>query len=295
VAWHTVWANYDGYGAMMVGGLGLCYFFSTAAARGWFARGAFLGAVAIFAVLWLRSPRKGRTFMTGLVAAGVMTLSAASLHPDTFWAEIRSTFTEGTTSGTGEDRWTLWTAGLKVFAQRPLFGVGANNFGVFAATHFEYGDVGGDYMNPRRLYGRSLHSIYVQFLSERGIVGFAAFIWMLADFWKRNAAIRSPAAGERWRALGGRLELRTVALGIEASMVAFLVTAGVYSLVATPWFYTLLALNVLLHSLAVRNAPVADGARGRRGVRPRRIPTFPRPAGAWSVPDGSGSLPAPPR
>lgn len=312
VPWHTVWSNFDGFGAMMVGGLGLCHFFSLSSGRGWFrwtmygsmllcvfgvvasfARGAFLGAIALFLVIWLRSPRKGRTLATGLAVAVVMTAAAAALHPDTFVAEIRSTFTQGTSEGTGEDRWTLWTAGMIVFSQHPIFGVGPNNFGPYAADHFRYGEVGGMYDNPSRLYDRELHSAYVQFLSERGAVGFAIFLWILWDFWKRNAALRSNAANERWRAQGGRLDLRMIALGLEANLVAFLVTAAVYSLIGSCWLYTVLALNLVLHSLAVRGAAVPGAVAPARGPRLGRVVTPPRVAGAVSAPGGFARLRVP--
>ena len=269
VRWHTVLSNYDGYGAFMVIGLGMCAFMTMAVPKGWqryamlagsmlclvgvvssFARGAFLAAIGIFGVVFLRSPHKGRTLLAGLGGVVVLLLAASILHPGQFWAEVQSVFAQGTEEGTGEDRWVLWQAATKVFLHRPLFGVGPNNFGVYAAEVFEVGDVGGRYAdNPGRLYDRSLHSLYFTTLSEEGIAGIAALIWMLTDFWKRNAALRRPSTQQLWNALGGRFKLAPVALSLEAGLVGFLVIAGVYSTAGKHWFWTILGMNLLLHTL----------------------------------------------
>jgi hypothetical protein len=297
VRWQPSLANYDGYGAMMVGGVGLCSFLFLAARKGWFkkamiaatglsllgvvasfARGAFLGAVAIYVLVWLRSPRKGAMFLYGIGGAIVVVVAANIIHPGQFWAEIQSTFTEGTSEGTGEDRWELWKAGVRVWKQRPWLGVGMRNFGPFAAGYFEPGDLGGMYYrNPAILYNRSLHSVYVQFLCETGIVGVAFFGWMLAHFWRRNKVLRTAAAEARWRELGGTLQLKTVALGLEASMAGFLVTAAFYPMLNIHWFFTLVALNLTLHARITEGGLLRVGgpARGRR----RSLTAPPPPSG----------------
>jgi hypothetical protein len=113
----------------------------------------------------------------------------------------------------------------------------------------------------------SLHNLYVTTLSELGIVGCVALIWILVDFWRRNAALRSDAAERRWHELGGRLKLHPVALGLEAAMVAFLVNALFYSMMGLHWFYTMLAVNLLLHAIAVRQPPPLRSRRRRGQAR----------------------------
>jgi hypothetical protein len=139
--------------------------------------------------------------------------------------------------------------------------VGPRNFGVFGAQFFEPGDLGGMYENnPNVLYNRALHSFYFETLSEMGIVGVFALCWMLVDFWRRNAFLRTARAEQRWIERGGRMRLRYLALGLEACMVAFLVTAALYALSAMHWFWTLLALNLLLHAL-VKGRPPSTRSR----------------------------------
>lgn len=292
VYWHFALNNYDGYGAFAVGGLGICYFLAMATTDARFrklmyftaalcalgvvasfARGAFLAAAALFVVIWLRSPKKGSTLVFAVVGAVVVIFAAEKLHPEnSFWAEIMSTFEEGTDEGTGEDRWELWMAALEVYKQNPVFGVGPRNFGVFASEYFKPGDIGGMYANnPRILYDRSVHSLYFTTLAELGTMGMLALIWIVVDFWRRNRALRTEAAQRAWSAMGGKFMLKPVALGLEASMVAFLTTAAIYPMAGIHWFYTMLAVNLILHQRIKKT--------GAFPARPRRvIPTQPAPA-----------------
>jgi len=314
VFWHTVLQNYDGYGAYMVIGIGVTTFLlqSTSNRRlRWtmgvaaalsavgivasFARGAFLAALAVFVTVWLRTQRKLAALGLALAAVVVMYVAASAIHgPDAFMAEMQTAFSDGTDEGTNEDRWILWGAGWQVFLERPVFGVGKRNFGVFGAQYFRNGDLGGMYeYNPGMLYGRSPHNLYVEILAEQGIVGIAFLIWALVDFWKRNRDLQSPEAQVRWAQIGGRLRLGAAARGLEVSMVAFLVVANVYSMGRVQWYYTLLGLNLLLHSLAFRSGEPLVGARRERGRLSRlrggvRSPGLAHgaraPARRWPVP-----------
>lgn len=294
VGWHHSLSNHDGFGAFNVGGLGICYFLALASRKGWFkwlmyataafcaigvvaslARGAFLAMMMLFFAIWARSPHKGRTALA-MMGAGVVVVLAASLLFDegAFKAEIMSAFSEGTTQGTGEDRMILWSAAWRVFLERPLFGAGPRNVGVMASTLFQQGELGGQYANPGALYNMGLHSLYMTTLAELGTVGSLALLWVLVDFWKRNAKLRTRSAGLRWQELGGGMKLRPIALGLEAAMVAFLANAAVYQMMGLHWFFTMLALNLTLHNLAVRERP--RPAR-RRSPRWAPVPALPPP------------------
>jgi len=271
VPWHYVIANDDGFGALMVVGVGLSSFLAAAAPKASrlrmlmglaavlsltgvvasFARGAFLAVSVVAGLVWFRSQRKIRGLVIGLTGALLVVVVANTFHRDEFWAEMETSFTHSTTEGTNEDRWVLWTAAWLVFQERPLLGVGPGNFGPFAAQHFNVGDLpSGGYgytNNPGMLYNRSLHSIYMQIISEHGALGSLAFLWMLTHFWRRNRVLRTPEAAQRWRARGGTFDLRSMALGLEAGMVGYLLTAAVYGLIHSHWPYTLIAINLLLH------------------------------------------------
>ena len=298
VNWHYAFYNHDGFGALVVTGVGLCAFLTVAAPPGSrfrrvaaagaalsvlgvvasFARGAFVASIAVAFLVWVRSKRKMRGLAIGIGGALMVLVAAEILHPGMFWAEMETIFTQGKDEGTGQDRWILWGAAVEIFKERPLFGVGPRNFGPFAAQFFEVGDLpAGGYgytNNPGMLYNRSLHNIFVQIFVELGLVGSLAFIAVLVHFWRRNVALRTEEAAARWRSLGGRLDLRSVALGLEAGMVGYLIPGMFYGLLAMHWFYTLLAVNLLLYVM-VFGAKRKPGTIRRKPLRRRVAPLAP--------------------
>lgn len=291
VRWHPTYANYDGFGPLMVMGFAgafhlgmalkdralkfvaygialLCVLGVVSA----FARGAALGLALVMVFAWFRSHRKG-VMTVGIIVALLAVWVAATLvftgvrrgrdTQKTFLAEMM-TITD--TGGTRSDREVLWTAAITIWKERPLIGVGGQSFGPFAASFFKPGEVGGDYAkNPRTLYERSLHNIYVQILCEFGILGSALFLWLFFDFWRKNWRLQKKDAGAIWRERGGgQVELRAVALGMESMMVAFMGCGYFYNQLEVHWLYTLVALNALVYRLvfppavAPRRAPVAQ-------------------------------------
>ena len=75
-----------------------------------------------------------------------------------------------------DNRLIAWRAGLQAFTERPLFGWGWENF--YIAFN--------NYYNPRLLrsgfnetFFDRPHNVFVQFLTETGIVGFSAFVFLL--------------------------------------------------------------------------------------------------------------------
>jgi O-antigen ligase len=296
VLWHPSLANFDAFGPLMVIGTTCSLHFGLAARSGAtryvafavaamctlglvssFARGAVLSAAFVLAFMLYRSPNK-RAAMGGVaLAAAVVAFAGLFLFADvdrathgkgsdtepSFFAEM-ATVARDVNAGTGEDRRILWNAAWRVFLTHPLLGVGADNFGPFAARYFRVGDIAGRYgENPGTLYDRKLHSSYFQVLSEFGIVGSLLFVWLLVDFWKRNARLRTPAYRAAWdAATGGRHDLRWWALGLESGMLAFLATGVFYNQLFNPWLYVLLTANAVLYA-RLRAALGASALRRR--------------------------------
>ncbi len=280
IRWHPLYANPDGFGSLMVLGVGFCMLIAYASRSKWLqrlgfllagysllgvvasnARGAVLAAAALLCFIWFRSPKKTQMILFGVAAAVVVVLTT----DHAFWTEMQSTFTQGAREGTGRDRWVLWSTALDVFAQRPLLGVGAGNFGPYAAGYFGYGDVEG-YVNPGTLYDRNLHSVYFQILSEFGTIGSLLFVWLLVDFWKRNRRLRDADRIAAWTASGGgAFDLRYLSFALEAGMLGFLMTGFFYAQLYAHWVYTLLTVNALLYRLT---QPGAEPAR-KAGTRHR--------------------------
>jgi amino acid transporter len=132
-------------------------------------------------------------------------------------------------------------------------------------------------------WGMNLHNAYVQILSEFGLVGVTAFLWIMYDFVSKTRKLHHRDAQARWTALGGDryFQLRYLAYGIEGGLVGVLLGNMVYASYFESWFATLWALNRMLWAMTRPGDGVApSGAKAapkRRliGARPARI-TAPR-------------------
>jgi O-antigen ligase len=109
-------------------------------------------------------------------------------------------------------RLSLWRSTLNMLAHRPLFGGG---LGGFKASLLPYRDPGyhEDLIYP--------HNLLLNFWSETGLLGLAAFLWLAAQVFR--VARQGLAAGP-W--------VRSLSIGLLGMLVAFLV----HGLVDAPYF-----------------------------------------------------------
>ena len=141
-------------------------------------RGGLLALAAVAAHALIIS-KKRRWLLVPLLALGaVIILQAAD---DALWSrfgELRDQSDYNYSGRTG--RLTMWEEGLKLFAQRPLLGVG---IGQFSAGVGMLGN--GTY--------KTAHNSFVQLGAELGLVGLLAFLAILRDVYRIARAGASPA------------------------------------------------------------------------------------------------------
>lgn len=291
VRWHPELVNYDGFGPLMVGGAAMTGFAALAIQNRlrWlalatsllcvvglvssFTRGAFLAAGAVLLFAWYRSPRKGAMTAGAILIVAVVGIVGSTTYANvsrqdnatSFFARI-GTITENVNTGSGLDRKTIWRAAWHIFLQHPVVGVGFAGFGPTAARTFQPGSslLTGQYAaNPSVFYDKALHNGFYQVLCEQGLLGSMLWLWLLIDFWKRNLALREEGFRRAWAAeTGGSLDLRFVALGLEAGMVGYLACSYFYNLLTSEWFFGMLIANRLLHHVLVPRVQVRPGAAG---------------------------------
>lgn len=138
------------------------------------------------------------------------------------------------------DRVVMWQSAWKMIQDRPVLGHGVNTF---MANYLEYW-VGGE-RQPRYA-----HNCYLQLTAETGVLGLAAFVWLLGAIGRIWAKTR-----QAWMADG---PARALVLGGIAGLVSFLVQAGFdtnfYSLRQVAFFW---ALAGMVTGLAGRSASAA--------------------------------------
>jgi O-antigen ligase len=287
VPWHPTLGNEDSFGPLMVIGAPYCFYFGLASRqRGLrsaalflagvclvgvvssFARGAFLACAFVAVYVWARSSHKGRTAGVLILGALITCIAAGLLFPDgKFWHEM-STASDGFSDSTGRDRWILWKTAWRAFLERPVFGVGAGNFGIFSGANlWSDPELMAHYRFAGRLWGRVPHSFYFQTIAEFGLIGVGAVVALLADFWKRNTELRSMTLTAAWQsATDGRSDLRMLSMALEAAMVGYLATGIFYDQLYVHWFFSLVTLNVVVH----RTARLAASSRQSVPVDSRR-------------------------
>ncbi len=167
-----------------------------------YTRSAWLGLFASGAVLL------GFTWPVGLAALAALGVAAWFLAPGAFGERLRSSFDP--TNAWNRERWLMWQAGLHMFRDHPLTGVGLMDL------HALY-----DRYKLPEAHERvgHLHNTFVHVLATTGVVGFAAFAWLWVSLLRAPAVglVRSLRAG----GLAGGLRL-----GVLAAFVGFLVAGA---------------------------------------------------------------------
>lgn len=141
------------------------------------ARGAFLGLVVVFGVLFWRSSHKLAIGLSCMVALAIV----VPLLPAQYLDRIEST-ADYAEDESANIRLTLWTAGLQMMIDRPLFGVGVGNFSTAYGSLYREAGSADLWWEP--------HNIFVQAGSENGFVGLTAFILIMIVTFLTNGKTR---------------------------------------------------------------------------------------------------------
>ena len=131
-------------------------------------RTAYVGIIGIAFLIWLRSARKGLAIAM-LIAGLVLTwIVAPQAYKDQFltMASIGDVVQgEQTGDGSINERWEIVTDAVEIFLDHPIFGVGVDAFMTVRGERFNR--------------WQDTHNLYLQILTNVGIVGLLAFVIML--------------------------------------------------------------------------------------------------------------------
>lgn len=203
-------------------------------------RGALVGACAVVLVGLVRTRQK----LPLVVMGSLIVVSTVFLLPEGNRERLRSAF-NWETDNTAALRVGFWKAGWRMFLDHPVVGVGPGNFGPQYRDRY-YGS------DPfPRLWAP--HSIYIQALSESGLLGTIPMVtlWLLAL--RLNSQTR-----KHLRELGlegNRVFEYRLALGLELSLVAYMVCGAFLTVLYYPHLWYLLGMSVGLHRLCAHPQP----------------------------------------
>lgn len=286
IYWHVHYGNRDAFGPLMAIGLTYSvYYFQAVNPRpkmaaanvvlclagvlSSFGRGVFLSLLAAAAMMWLRAKHK----IAILVVAAACLTAGAALNPKLVarYTDSMSTIvSEGAEKGTGADRKILWSWALRVFQLNPVAGVGPGNFGIAVfdvvtlqeADKYEY--------TRNRLYGRVLHSTPMTVLSEYGLLGVLAMLFIITDFFRTNAALRRASTVEDCGFAPGYA--RAMALALQMAFITVCINSIFYEIMYIAIFWNLITLNRMLYFAAgAGTAALPNPAVLARSLWPRGI------------------------
>jgi probable O-glycosylation ligase (exosortase A-associated) len=140
-------------------------------------RGAFVGLVATLIYILY----KEKKLLVGLFVLAILAGPAIFLVSDDYKDRISSIGEYETDESVGI-RFKLWTAAVYMIADYPIFGVGTGNFpNAYGSTYRAKGS--------RSLYW-SPHNVFIQIITEMGIVGFTIYLLFLYAIFRVNKRTR---------------------------------------------------------------------------------------------------------
>lgn len=206
-------------------------------------RGGFLGLLVSFVAVAWQSRHRGRFLSLGTLALGILVVVA----PTSPLARLREP-SQGDIQSTNT-RTALYWAGLNMFEQHMLTGVGVGNFKLLVGTYA----VGDEKLE------NVAHDTYLEVAAEMGVFGLLAFLAIVfGSIWTLRRLRRQSAHA-------GRPLLYTAALGLEAGLLGGAVAIAFLSALHVRIMWFAIIVSMCLPGLA---ATVARRAAPREVKRP---------------------------
>ncbi|HLC43372.1 MAG TPA: O-antigen ligase family protein [Methylomirabilota bacterium] len=190
--WRRVW------------GIGGSALIAMLALGGTFVRGAWIGLVVSFSILYILTRR------LRLIGLAVIPIVLALLASSSVRERMQSVL--DSRDATAEERVQFWRAGARMVRDHPWLGVGPGHVHLLYPNYRD--------ADARRPTIGHLHNNVIQIAAERGLLGLGAWLWVWAAFMTRASRI--------YRQLPSTaLERRAVVGGSLAAVVALFV-AGLF-------------------------------------------------------------------
>lgn len=277
IPWHQHYVNRDAFGPLMVLGLAFsCYYglnreYKVKAAT-WssvllfiigivlsHARATFFSMIAAISYIGLKSNKKLVGFATIILFSGLVIIISALIAGDTnYWDIMQSSFTEGMSSGTGQDRKFLWTWAWQIFLDYPIFGVGTGNAGIHLPNYVPEAEaIAHGYNTLGHLWARSLHNVPLTILVEYGLIGAIIFIYLIHDFIKTNRTCRYIAKSSGLsmkKEQNNKVQyvqtdyIYSMSMALMTCFIAYWINGIFYEILYTPFLWHILILNRILYN-----------------------------------------------
>jgi O-antigen ligase len=189
-----------------------------------FSRGGFLGFLCVIGFLAWKIARRNRVIF-GVVAL-TLVMAAVALAPSAYRSRLATTDDDSALARTDELKRSVLVA-----ARHPLFGVGMDNYILYSNTN------------------KATHNAYTQVAAEMGILALVFYVWFLVSPFNRLRRVEAATrTGKR------KPPAFYLAIGLQASLVGYIVVSF-FASVAYQWYvYYLVAYAICLQRLTLADS-----------------------------------------
>jgi O-Antigen ligase len=220
-------------------------------------RGAVVGAAAIGLAAFAKNPKRIATvFMIILLGIAIW-----FVLPEASRQRFRSA-RDPNRDFTAHHRLSLWKAGIQMWEDHPLLGVGLSNYPIVRWQSYPI-DIDNHVLSVP-------HSTYIEGISELGLVGLTPMLLLWVTFFRVNADTRNTmiAMGPQQR----QSFEYCLATGLDLGLVGYLASGAFVAVLWYPHIFVLLGFSVAVNNIARRKQTLAEQPLSR-DAEPLAIPT----------------------
>lgn len=192
-------------------------------------RGGFITLICLFLYFILKSKHK----LVGILSIFLIFLLIFAFAPKEYW-QRQMTITTYQQDESAMGRIGAWKAGLRMFADRPLLGVGAGAY--FVAYGVQYGGKPGPWF--------STHNAYIQIAADLGILGILAYLTLIFWIFRQNSLLMKLNQEK------GNAYFVSISQGVKGALIAYAVGSFFLSVGYYPHLYLLLGMTIVLEILS---------------------------------------------
>jgi O-antigen ligase len=185
-----------------------------------------LGLIVLF-YLWKLRRRPERTWLYGLIVAGLL---AVPLAPSSYFERLSTiTDVQADRTGSAQERWADMVVAVKTILANPVIGAG----------------IGMNTLAMKEARGGWLpvHNVYLEHALDLGFPGLLLFLLLFA------ACLKASIVAQRGFEREGRTDMRLLAEGLQISLLAYATAAMFHPVSYHPYFYYMAGFAVALANM----------------------------------------------
>jgi probable O-glycosylation ligase (exosortase A-associated) len=199
-------------------------------------RGGWVGLMGIILYCIMGSKRKIRSLA---ITVG-LALAVFLFAPPEYWTEVNSI--SDTSEGTARARINYWKAGVAMFVDNPIIGVGAGN-GPVRMSEYVHG-----FRDNATQWGRTFHGTFPQVMAELGGLGLSLYLIMIIYALSLLVRIRKRSYTDKDDTV------HIISSAIIGSIIGYILTATFISTAYYPHLWTLFVLTLILYFMPKERA-----------------------------------------